>query len=99
MKKYTTADIALSEVQSIALQKKARLMASELQQPLLVLFRELYRLDYSGEIRLRFTLCLKSPFDEHFTKINQFHNLEEFCLWYVSRHPFKDFDLLNFKQI
>lgn len=99
MKHYTSADLAIAEAQYISLCKKAKLLASDLQQPVIMLARDLYKLDYSEEIRLRYTLYLKSPFDTHFTKINQFHSLEDFCLWYVSKHPYKEFELLNYKQI
>lgn len=98
MKRYTSADMAIAEVQSLALQKKAILIASELQESILVLARELFKLDYTQEIRQRYTLYLKSPFDSHFTKIHQFNSLDSFCLWYLSRHPYKDFQLINYTE-
>lgn len=99
MIRFTDADVVTSELQTDRLKKRASLLASEAQTPVLLLAREVVYGKHHKDFLLRFPLYLKSPYDQHFTLVKLFYKLEDFCLWYVSRHPYREFEFINYSQV
>lgn len=100
MKKYLSpADLACYELENINLDKLVSRIVSELQQPVLCLKREPITDDHSHKSYLVYRLYFRSHIDTHFTLVKLFRSLDDFCIWYVSSHPYRDFKLVNYSQL
>lgn len=97
MRKYLDmADISLLEIENLNLDKVARQWCSQLQEPILLFKREVYHDSHIQKSSVTYRLYLTSHMDKHHLLIKTFNTLDAFCLWYVSRHPYRGFELLNY---
>lgn len=99
MKKFSSLDISVNELNINALKKRATIIASEINEPVIVLFRELISSVYNESVTEQFVLYLHSNLDSCFVRLKHFQSLDNFILWYLGKHPYKDFTFLNYTEI
>lgn len=97
MSKYLNiADISAIEVENLQLDKFVCKFCSDYQEPVIFLKREVFTDTHTRKSILVYRLYFRSHLDARPVQIKFFHSLDSFCLWYISKHPYKDFLLVNY---
>ena len=100
MDKYLNiADIQDIVSENLELEKFVRKFCSANQEPVIVLKREVFEDSHIRKSSLVYRLYFRSHLDPHLVLLKVFHSLDSFCLWYVGRHPYREFELINYSQL
>lgn len=100
MAKYLNiADISALEVENLQLDKYVRKFCSDNQEPVLLLKREVFTDTHTRKSSLVYRLYFRSHLDARPVQVKFFHSLDAFCLWYVTKHPYRHFELINYLNI
>lgn len=100
MNKYLNiADISAIEVENLQLDKYVRKFCSDNQEPVLLLKREVFTDTHTRKSSLVYRLYFRSHLDSRPVLVKFFHSLDAFCLWYVTKHPYRQIELINYLNI